>query len=45
MSVRTKTHLGKAASLVVLLPVEEPVRDLVGAWVGHDAHHALELIG
>jgi len=34
-----------AAVLDVLLPVQEPVGDLVGAGVGHDGHDALQLLG
>ncbi len=37
-------HLAVAAILDVLLPVQEPVGDLVGAGVGHDGHDALQLL-
>lgn len=37
-------HLAVAAVLDVLLPVQEPVGDLVGAGVGHDGHDALQLL-
>ena len=37
--------LAVAAVLNVLLPVQEPVGDLVGAGVGHDGHDALQLLG
>jgi hypothetical protein len=37
-------HLAVAAILDILLPVEEPVWDLVGARVGHNGHDALQLL-
>lgn len=42
---RAGGDLAEAAVLVVLLPVEEPVGNLVLAWVGHDGHQLLQLLG
>ena len=44
MIVGDTSHLGEPSGLVVLLPVEEPVGDLVLAGVGHDGHETLELL-
>lgn len=41
---KQSTHLREPAGLVVLLPVQEPVRDLVLAGVGHDGHQPLQLL-
>mmetsp|Transcript_20181 Transcript_20181/g.59905 ORF Transcript_20181/g.59905 Transcript_20181/m.59905 type:complete len:215 (-) Transcript_20181:20-664(-) len=41
---RRRCQVHEAARLVVLLPVEEPVGDLVLARVGHDGHQALKLL-
>ena len=38
------SNLGEPSGLVVLLPVQEPVRDLVLAGVGNDGHQTLELL-
>uniref|UniRef100_A0A7S0V078 Uncharacterized protein n=1 Tax=Polytomella parva TaxID=51329 RepID=A0A7S0V078_9CHLO len=37
--------LGELAGGVVLLPVKEPVGDLISSGVGNNTHHALKLIG
>lgn len=37
-------HLGKFAILDILLPVEEPVRDLVLSRIGHDGDQFLNLV-
>lgn len=38
------SHLAESAIAHILLPVEEPVGDLVGAGVGHNGHHSLQLL-
>lgn len=44
LAVQTgRSHLGVAAVLMILLPVEEPVRDFEGARVGDDDHDGFEL--